>query len=395
VSFAGVMRSIHQFELDHDGSSHASLIRAGLPNTGTDLAFSHSKSRIESTRRRTTLRRPRPASNIGTRIPHACLLVYLLHTNTGEWTDNTGLVYLRARYYEPTIARFMTRDTWGGDMNQPMSYNSWLYTYANPINLTDQSGLSSIIQQESTDSRDMTYWLYEEMNANANGYYVQRIRNLPNSSNLTQKTRAVFGWIFLVKNEAKWDSKHKIENRLGNSIIMTSSYGSRWYEFSVPGNIHYGFVGRAAGFSSTMLHIGAGYAEITDPAHKERGEACCPEFCKDLIGDPWITLNVCIPLGCYYINPEWMSTLFDDPGDYWNVEFGVRLYDTYHRQMTYDQFQSYLATNGWWLTPAPVIPETRFEHLDWPYSVGYFDGPDTAKNKSIVDLLLWRFPFGD
>jgi RHS repeat-associated protein len=60
---------------------------------------------------------------------------------TNEWTDNTGLVYLRARYYDPTIGRFMTRDTWGGDMNQPMSYNAWIYSLANPINYTDPYGL--------------------------------------------------------------------------------------------------------------------------------------------------------------------------------------------------------------------------------------------------------------
>jgi hypothetical protein len=47
---------------------------------------------------------------------------------------------LRARYYNPAIARFQTRDIWPGDYNQPMSYNAWLYTYANPIILTDPSG---------------------------------------------------------------------------------------------------------------------------------------------------------------------------------------------------------------------------------------------------------------
>ncbi len=59
---------------------------------------------------------------------------------TSEWTDNTGIVYLRARYYDPTIGRFMTRDSWGGDMNKPMSYNPWLYGYSNPVINVDPSG---------------------------------------------------------------------------------------------------------------------------------------------------------------------------------------------------------------------------------------------------------------
>jgi RHS repeat-associated protein len=63
---------------------------------------------------------------------------------TVEWTDYTGLVYLRARYYDPTIGRFMSKDSWGGDTNQPMSFNAWLYTLANPIISVDPLGKYSI-----------------------------------------------------------------------------------------------------------------------------------------------------------------------------------------------------------------------------------------------------------
>jgi RHS repeat-associated protein len=59
---------------------------------------------------------------------------------TGEVTDSSGMVYLRARYYQPSTGRFQTRDTWAGDYNQPMSYNTWLYTYANPVNNVDPGG---------------------------------------------------------------------------------------------------------------------------------------------------------------------------------------------------------------------------------------------------------------
>lgn len=42
--------------------------------------------------------------------------------------------------YAPGIGRFLTRDTWGGNANKPLSFNRWNYTYSNPINLTDPSG---------------------------------------------------------------------------------------------------------------------------------------------------------------------------------------------------------------------------------------------------------------
>jgi len=58
---------------------------------------------------------------------------------TGEFTTN-NLVYLRARQYAPNMGRFLTRDTWGGDANSPMSFNRWNYTSSNPINRVDPSG---------------------------------------------------------------------------------------------------------------------------------------------------------------------------------------------------------------------------------------------------------------
>ncbi len=58
---------------------------------------------------------------------------------TGEYAAN-DLVYLRARYYDPAIGRFLTSDTWGGDANSPMSFNMWNYVSSNPINRLDPSG---------------------------------------------------------------------------------------------------------------------------------------------------------------------------------------------------------------------------------------------------------------
>jgi hypothetical protein len=47
---------------------------------------------------------------------------------------------LRTRFYEPGVGRFLTRDMWDGDLQEPVSYNKWLYGYGNPINLTDPTG---------------------------------------------------------------------------------------------------------------------------------------------------------------------------------------------------------------------------------------------------------------
>jgi hypothetical protein len=45
----------------------------------------------------------------------------------------------------PGVGRFISKDTWGGDNSQPMSYNAWLYVYDNPILYTDPSGYNPLV----------------------------------------------------------------------------------------------------------------------------------------------------------------------------------------------------------------------------------------------------------
>ena len=59
---------------------------------------------------------------------------------TGEMRDANGLTYLRARYYNSSDGRFISRDTWNGDYNRPLSLNRWNYVEGNPVNLVDPSG---------------------------------------------------------------------------------------------------------------------------------------------------------------------------------------------------------------------------------------------------------------
>ena len=62
---------------------------------------------------------------------------------TGEMTDGTGLVFLRARYYDPSSGRFINKDTWGGDYNNPITLAKWLYANGNPANYSDPTGFCS------------------------------------------------------------------------------------------------------------------------------------------------------------------------------------------------------------------------------------------------------------
>lgn len=59
---------------------------------------------------------------------------------TGEPLDASGLTYLRARHYDPTIGRFMTRDPFAGFARSPLSLNRYSYVENNPATLSDPSG---------------------------------------------------------------------------------------------------------------------------------------------------------------------------------------------------------------------------------------------------------------
>jgi len=71
---------------------------------------------------------------------------------TGESLDaETGLYYLRARYYDPTIGRFISKDQLPGLAIAPLTTNPYAYGGNNPLRYTDHSGMAS----QPTGSNDM------------------------------------------------------------------------------------------------------------------------------------------------------------------------------------------------------------------------------------------------
>jgi RHS repeat-associated protein len=67
---------------------------------------------------------------------------------TGEQRDGTGLYYLRARMYDPALGRFLTRDSYPGEIQNPSSLHRFAYVENNPVNLTDPSGNNPAVVQK-------------------------------------------------------------------------------------------------------------------------------------------------------------------------------------------------------------------------------------------------------
>lgn len=62
-------------------------------------------------------------------------------TYSGEiYDEETGLYYLRARYYDPSVGRFVSEDTYKGQVDNPLSLNRYTYVKNNPLRYIDPTG---------------------------------------------------------------------------------------------------------------------------------------------------------------------------------------------------------------------------------------------------------------
>ena len=63
---------------------------------------------------------------------------------SGEyWDAATNLQYLRARWYDPSVGRFINEDTYEGEIKNPLSLNLYTYVENNPLTKVDPSGNSA------------------------------------------------------------------------------------------------------------------------------------------------------------------------------------------------------------------------------------------------------------
>ncbi|CAB1057475.1 Fibronectin type III domain protein [Olavius sp. associated proteobacterium Delta 1] len=59
-----------------------------------------------------------------------------------QYDEETGLIYLRKRYYDPQIGRFLSKDPFPGYVQAPQTKNPYPYVANNPVNAIDPLGLA-------------------------------------------------------------------------------------------------------------------------------------------------------------------------------------------------------------------------------------------------------------
>ena len=61
------------------------------------------------------------------------------------YEPESGLVYLRNRYYDPEIGRFLSLDPSPGKLHDPITFNPYVYVKNNPVNLVDPLGYGEVV----------------------------------------------------------------------------------------------------------------------------------------------------------------------------------------------------------------------------------------------------------
>ena len=75
-------------------------------------------------------------------VPTASFTRFLYNGRCGVSTDENGLYYMRQRYYNVDIRRFINQDIITGNLANSQSLNRYAYVQGNPVKYTDPFGLS-------------------------------------------------------------------------------------------------------------------------------------------------------------------------------------------------------------------------------------------------------------
>ncbi len=313
---------------------------------------------------------------------------------TGEYTSD-DLIYLRARHYNPGIARFLTKDIWEGNANSPMSFNRWMYVKGNPINFTDPSGyfpvntsqiLSQALSQYSSASNsittlvslydcsplserdskhyDLTWWLALAMSRHDDDARVKDIASdidyISNSFMMPLETKAellliAYKKFYNLEGPWKvWDIKRKIFKELGYGIVLCGATCD-WFDYSTPGNIHFGFIAYRSKIHQGVAAVAGGVLEQLDAALKEH--KLYPEYCS-----------------------QNASKLYcDNPGDQAAVDFGYMLAEKYKNTPTITETILRSELTPFWMSkfqrpPSGFIPpHPAYRDIEVDYSADHFN----------------------
>ena len=85
---------------------------------------------------------------------------FLYNGSYGVVTDSNGLYYMRARYYNPDVKRFINQDIKIGDISNGQGLNRYAYCEGNPVSMVDPFGLCG---ENANDQTSKYQWLHNAL----------------------------------------------------------------------------------------------------------------------------------------------------------------------------------------------------------------------------------------
>lgn len=140
----------------------------------------------------------------------------------------------------------------------------------------------------------------------------------------------------------QWDVKQEMLKQLQEGVILCSSDTCRWVDYSVPGNILFGYVAASADVPEDLSTLAGGILEVQDGT----------------------------------FNSENWTNLYEDPYDSAAVSFGYQLYSDYGPNITEEEFNNALTTDileSFQPIPEGFVPPFSPISQNNSYSIGYFD----------------------
>ena len=160
----------------------------------------------------------------------------------GEYYDDeTGLYYLRARYYDPSIGRFISKDpVIEGDVTNPLTLNIYGYCTENPIKYCDLNGLwkdevhydltyrwaiyHGISEEYARSMASGSKWVDWTANASPFGNQALHFDRDPNPNVDTRQQ--------IFNETLKWAAEYSILIEEDYNRKLANANGKPWYEIS-------------------------------------------------------------------------------------------------------------------------------------------------------------------
>ncbi|WP_231505405.1 polymorphic toxin-type HINT domain-containing protein [Paenibacillus massiliensis] len=151
---------------------------------------------------------------------------------SGElWDDTVDLQYLRARWYDPSVGRFLNEDTFEGELDDPLTLNLYTYVINNPLKYVDSTGnrheagagWSGFVGDKNVSLEPWKGWS-GPAGSTINFLLLDDVNTLrdPNAANY-EKTLAVAGFIPMGKFVGKGYKVVKYASKEGRVIFIRIS----------------------------------------------------------------------------------------------------------------------------------------------------------------------------